>query len=117
MNAQDPNCVLYPIRLPVAYETDSRNRAGQGRTLALSGRIVRFSTDQNLRVGQKIRMELMWPAPLDDGTNLNLWMFGTVVRSARVEVEVRITAYEFRCSAPPPVIWRSHSPIRPQSPL
>ena len=118
MNVQDTNCVLYPIHLPVAYETDSRDRAGQGQTLALSSRIVRFSTDQNLRVGQRIRMELAWPAPLDDGTNLNLWMLGTVVRSARVEVEVRITAYEFRCSAPPPVIRRSHSqPIRPQSPL
>jgi hypothetical protein len=57
---------------------------------------VRFSKNQNLRVGQKIQMELSWPAPLDDGTNLNLWMFGTVVRSAHVEVEVRITAYEFR---------------------
>ena len=96
MNAQDTNCVLYPIHLPVAYETDSRNRARQGRTLALGGRIVRFSTDQNLRVRQKIRTELTWPAPLDDGTNLNLWMFGTVVRSVHVEVEVRITAYEFR---------------------
>jgi hypothetical protein len=94
-NAQNTNCDLYPIHLPVAYETDSRDRAGQGQTLALSSRIVRFSTDQNLRVGQRIRMELAWPAPLDDGTNLNLWMFGTVVRSARVEVEVRITAYEF----------------------
>jgi len=40
-------------------------------------------------------MELAWPAPLDDGTNLNLWMYGTVVRAARVAVEVRITAYEF----------------------
>ena len=82
MNAQDTNCVLYPLHLPVAYETDSRSRSGQGRTIALGGRIVRFSTDQNLRVGQKIRMKLAWPAPLDDGTNLNLWMLGTVVRSA-----------------------------------
>ena len=95
MNAQDTNCVLYPIHLPVAYETESLDHAGQGRTLALSSRIVRFSTNQNLRVGQRIRMELAWPAPLDDGTNLDLWMFGTVVRSACVEVEVRITAYEF----------------------
>ena len=47
---------------------------GQGRTLALGGRIVRFSTDQNLRVGQKIRMELTWPGSLDDGTNVNLWV-------------------------------------------
>jgi hypothetical protein len=118
MNAQDTNCVLYPIHLTLAYETDSRNRAGQGRTLALGGRIVRFSTDQNLRVGQEIRMELTWRAPLDDGTNLNLWMFGTVVRSAHVEVEVRITAYEFRFSAPAPMIRRSHpQPIRPHSPL
>jgi hypothetical protein len=118
VNAQVTNCVLYPIHLPVAYETDSRNRPGQGRTVALGGRIVRFSTDQNLRVGQKMRMELSWPAPLDDGTNLNLWMFGTVVRSAHVEVEVRITAYEFRFSAPAPMIRRSHpQPIRPHSPL
>jgi len=95
MNAQDTNCPLYPIHLPVAYETDSHDRAGQGQTLALSSRIVRFSTDHNLQVGQRIRMELAWPAPLDDRTNLNLWMFGTVVRSVRVEVEVRITAYEF----------------------
>jgi hypothetical protein len=94
MNAQNRNCVLYPIHLPVAYETESRDRAGQGRTLALSSRIVRFSTDQHLRVGQRIRMELAWPAPLDDGTNLDLWMFGTVVSRAGVEVEVRITAYE-----------------------
>jgi hypothetical protein len=118
MNAQVTNCVLYPIHLRVAYETDSRNRAGQGWTLALGSRIVRFSTDQNLRVGQKIRMELTWPAPLEDGTNLNLWMFGAVVRSARMEVEVRITAYEFRFPVPAPVIRRSHSqPIRPQPPL
>ena len=95
MNAQNTNCVLYPIHLPVAYETDLRDRAGQGQILALSSQIVRFSTDQNLRVGQRIRMELAWPAPLEDGTDLNLWMFGAVVRSARVEVEVRITAYEF----------------------
>ena len=79
----------------MAYETDLRDRAGQGQILALSSQIVRFSTDQNLRVGQRIRMELAWPAPLEDGTDLNLWMFGAVVRSARVEVEVRITAYEF----------------------
>jgi len=49
----------------------------------------------NLRVGQKIRMELTWPGSLDDGTNVNLWV-GIVVRSARVEVEVGITADEFR---------------------
>ena len=28
----------------------------------------------NLRVGQKIQMELTWPGPLDDGTNVNLWV-------------------------------------------
>jgi hypothetical protein len=56
VNAQVTNCVLYPIHMPVAYEKDSRDRAGQGRTLALSSRIVRFSTDQNLRVGQRIRI-------------------------------------------------------------
>jgi hypothetical protein len=77
VNAQVTNCVLYPIHLPVAYETDTRNRPGQGRTVALGGRIVRFSKNQNLRVGQKIQMEFTWPGPLDDwtNTNVNLWVW------------------------------------------
>lgn len=53
MNAQDTNCVLYPIHLPVAYQTDSRNRAGQGRTLALGGRIVRFLQGSESAGGSK----------------------------------------------------------------
>ena len=53
VNAQVMNCVLYPIHLPVAYETDSRNRAGQGRTLTLGSRIARFSTDHESAGGSK----------------------------------------------------------------
>ena len=53
VNAQVTNCVLYPIHLPVAYETDSRNRAGQGRTLTLGSRIARFSTDHESAGGSK----------------------------------------------------------------
>lgn len=75
VNAQVTNCVLYPIHQPVAYQTHSRNRAGQGRTLPLGGRIVGFSKNQNLQVGQKIQMEFTWPGPLDDWTSVNLWVW------------------------------------------
>ena len=95
LSVQDMNFVLYPIYLLVACETDSSDRAGQRQTLALRSRILRFCVDQNLpRVGLKIRRELAWPASRDDRTNLNSSGFGTLVRAARVEAEVRITTKE-----------------------
>src|SRR6516225_10439643 len=52
VDVEDTNFAPYPIHLPVACGRDPGDRAGQGQTLALRGRILRFSLGQNLRVDQ-----------------------------------------------------------------
>jgi hypothetical protein len=69
---------------------------GCGRTLAMTTKTVRFASDKDFRVGVDIRLSILWPARLRDGTTLNLWMFGRVERSTLGEVEVAISRHEFR---------------------
>jgi hypothetical protein len=96
-NRKNETCPVYPLQLPVRYETQERDRiVGQGQTLAMSSDVVLFECDRNLRRDQKIRLILAWPAALPDGTELNLWILGTVTRSARDRVDVRVISYEFK---------------------
>ena len=89
--------VLYPIELPIEYETKEKySVAGHGRTRAISSEAIHFEADRGLPQNRKIRLTLAWPAALPDGTALNLWIIGTVTRSALCEVEVQISSYEFR---------------------
>ncbi|MBZ5577765.1 MAG: hypothetical protein LAP40_14485 [Acidobacteriia bacterium] len=103
---------LFPIGLSVRYEAESPDCAGQGKTVAIGSELVRFLSDRDLDVGQKIRLELAWPAPLPDGTGLNLWMFGKVAKASFLEVEVRVSNYEFRTrrkARPAPAVPATHS--------
>jgi hypothetical protein len=70
--------------------------AGQGRTVAMSSGVIRFECDQKLPRDRKVRLVLAWPAALPDGTELNLWINGTITRCALGKVDVRIGGYEFR---------------------
>jgi len=89
--------VLYPIELPVEYKLREKDSvAGHGRTRAISSDVIQFEADRGLPENRKIRLALAWPAALPDGTALNLWIIGTVTRSALCEIEVRIGSYEFR---------------------
>ena len=89
---------LYPIELPVTYETLGAARvAGHGRTLAISRTVVRFAGDRALMVGLKMQLVLAWPVPLADGTRLNLCMFATVKRStSSCKIEARVSKHQFR---------------------
>ena len=87
---------LFPIGLPVTYHTVAPESSGKGQSLVIGSDLVRFLSDRDLAVGQKLRLELAWPAPLPDGTGLNLWLYGSVARSSFAEVEMRVTKYEFR---------------------
>ena len=90
-------CFAYSIRLPLRYEIPGEARtAGEGQSIHLSTESIRFAGDRLLRVGQKIRLTLAWPAALPDGTGLNLWVAGTVTRVALLDTEVQILRYEFR---------------------
>lgn len=89
--------ILYPIELPVRYEMQEQERAaGQGRTVAMSSELIRFECEQKLPRDRKVRLVLAWPASLPDGTELNLWIQGTITRCALGKVDVRVVGYEFR---------------------
>lgn len=102
MDLGEDLCARYALSLPVRYESEERDGvSGQGRTTAVSSKAVRFSCNQNLRVGTRLRLELAWPAMLPDGTKLNLWIFGKVTRTQLLEAEVEVARYEFRTRRTP----------------
>jgi hypothetical protein len=102
---QDDSYGLYPIELPVRYEIQERDgAAGQGRTTAMSSEMVRFECDRKLPRDRKVRLVLAWPAALPDGTELNLWIQGTVERCALGKTDVRVIGYEFRTRRMRPMV-------------
>ena len=89
--------IRYPIALPVRYESQADGGAtGFGRTLAITTKTVTFASDQDLPVGLEVRLAILWPAKLQDGTSLNLSMVGTIERCARGEIDVAVSRHEFR---------------------
>lgn len=97
MNSESPMHTPYALALPLKYQAQEQQGCfGRGRSLAVSSKSIQFVCDRALRAGLKIRLELEWPAGLPDGTKLNLWVYGVVMRSSNSESEVRISRYEFR---------------------
>ena len=89
--------IRYPIALPVRYESQADGGlTGFGRTLEIATKMVTFASDQDLRVGLKVRLAIHWPAKLQDGTSLNLSMVGRIERCARGEIDVAVSRHEFR---------------------
>jgi hypothetical protein len=89
--------IRYPIALPVRYESHADGGVtGFGRTLAIATKMVTFASDQDLRVGLKVWLSILWPAKLQDGTSLNLSMVGRIERCARGEIDVAVSRHEFR---------------------
>jgi hypothetical protein len=90
-------CIRYPIALPVRYESHADGGVtGFGRTLEIATKMVTFASDQDLRVGLNVRLAILWPAKLQDGTSLNLSMVGKIERCARGEIDVAVSRHEFR---------------------
>lgn len=100
-NPQRISGVLYPIELPVRYQAvGSKQLSGSAHTLVISSGTLRLSCDRALSAHLKIRISIAWPASLPDGTRLNLWIQGEVVRSVLKEVTVKVNRYEFRTRRP-----------------
>jgi hypothetical protein len=89
-------CIRYPIALPVRYESQADGVTGFGRTLAIATKMVTFASDQDLRVGLEVRLAILWPAKLQDGTSLNLSMLGRIERCTQGEIDVAVSRHEFR---------------------
>lgn len=89
----------FPIQQDVRYQCVKGSRisaVGVGKTLEISSREVRFTTQQPLLQGQKMRLAMDWPAMLDNTCRMKLEIFGWIVHSEPSEAAVKIERYEFR---------------------
>lgn len=88
----------FSIQEEVRYESLGKRGyfgVGRGTSLEVSSREVRFTTEHELRQGQKIRLAMNWPALLDGNCRLQLQVCGQVVEATAGEAAVRIVRYEF----------------------
>jgi hypothetical protein len=89
----------FPIQQDVRYQCVKGSRifaVGVGKTLEVSSSEVRFTTQQPLKQGQKVRLAMNWPAMLDKTCRMKLEIFGWIVHSEPGEAAVKIERYEFR---------------------
>jgi hypothetical protein len=69
----------FPIEKDVRYQCMTRGRisaVGVGKTLQISSREVRFTTQDPLKQGQKVLLAVDWPAMLDNTCRMQLQIWG-----------------------------------------
>lgn len=89
----------FPIHQDLRYQCVKGSRitlVGVGKTLEISSREVRFTTQQPLKRGQKMRLAVDWPAMLGNTCRMKLEISGWIVNSQSDEAAVKIERYEFR---------------------
>jgi hypothetical protein len=89
----------FPIHQDVRYQCVKGSRVfavGVGKTLEISSREIRFTTQHPLQRGQKMRLAMEWPAMLDKTCRMKLEIAGWIVDSEPGVVAVKIERYEFR---------------------
>ena len=89
----------YDISLNLRWEIVHRRKviaSGTGRTLDLSRGGIRFNAGQRLPVDLAIELSIAWPALLHNLRQMQLVVFGRIVRTSGTQVAIRITQHEFR---------------------
>lgn len=89
----------FPIQQEVRYtvlEGRSRSECGVGRTVDMSSRGIRFTTEDLLHTGKRLELAVNWPARLDGTCRLKLVAMGRVVRCEGHQAAATIEQYEFR---------------------
>lgn len=74
----------FPIEQDVQYQCVKRDRlsaVGVGKTLQISSREVHFTTQHLLMQGERVLLDVDWPARLDSTCLMKLQIYGPVVRS------------------------------------
>ena len=69
--------------------------AGTGTTVNMSSRGVLFTTDQHLRKGCPVMLEIKWPVLLDDTRPLKLVTRGAIVWCGEGRAAMHIQKWEF----------------------
>jgi hypothetical protein len=89
----------FPIEQGVRYERLRGSKVlanGMGKTLEISSREVRFTTEQPLKTGERVQLSVDWPARLHDTCLMKLVIRGWVTSSEPTAAAVAIAQYEFR---------------------
>jgi hypothetical protein len=89
----------FPIEQDVQYQCVKRGRlsaVGVGKTLQISSREVHFTTQHLLMQGERVLLDVDWPARLDSTCLMKLQIYCPVVRSEPGVVVVQIARHEFR---------------------
>jgi len=102
----------FPIEQDVRYQCVKGSRittAGMGKTLEIGSREIRFTTQQTLKLGDKIQLAVNWPALLDNTCLMKLEVFGWVVHSEPGAAVVKIERYEFRTRGVPVAVMQQRA--------
>jgi len=92
----------YPLVIDLEYRLLARGGAvknGRGRTVRLSSTRLQFECADRLPEQSTVEISIVWPARLDNGVCLKLWVLGHTVRSWDHVIVVQIQRYEFRTSS------------------
>lgn len=97
----------FPFREDVRYKCLKGHRVydkGLGKTLLMTSREVRFTTEHALKPGQEVEVTVNWPVLLGKRCLMKLVIRGQVVSSEAESTVVRIRRYEFRTRAAKPML-------------
>jgi len=98
-NGGAPLVRRYPIQEDVHYKCFKGHRLsdkGAGRTVEMTHREVKFTTERALKPDQECEVTVNWPVLLGKRCLMKLVISGTVVSSDAHNAVVRIVRYEFR---------------------
>jgi len=83
---------------------------GDGKTLSMSSKELRFATTESFAVGQVLQASLEWPARLDKRIPLTLVVSGRILRSGSGQAVMTIQSFEFKVRGR---LRAAERPVRP----
>jgi hypothetical protein len=69
--------------------------SGNGKTINISSSGVLFTSDEMLRLGQRLELSISWPVRLDNKSRLKLVVLGNVVRVEPGRAAMQVRQHEF----------------------
>lgn len=88
----------YPIVLPLRYAVPAKLRqlSGTGTSLLIGSRELYFTANVALETGMEIEVSVAWPAGLEDGVKLKLFLSGRILGTKGRWTQVRVDHHDFR---------------------
>jgi len=81
-----------------AMNENGRGETGAGKTIDMSGSGLLFTSDRPLMLGQRLEVFVCWPACREGRRQLELAVYGVVVRTESGRAAISILGYEFRAA-------------------